>query len=100
MFPHPDWGAQAGDYASDYRPSQGLKPMRWDIEIRADQPGSEVRVSWQGDPRILARSRITDRASGRTYRATDPRLANGLAVFMADKVQRLTWRYLGGLGKP
>ncbi|UZR27136.1 FG-GAP repeat protein [Methylococcus mesophilus] len=100
VFPHKNWGDKAGNYASDYRPAKGLKPMSWDIEIRADQPGSEVRVSWQGHPRILARCKITDLGTGQTYAATDPSLANGLAVFLADKVQRLTWRYLGGLGRP
>ncbi|UZR30044.1 FG-GAP repeat protein [Methylococcus mesophilus] len=101
VFPHKDWGDKAGAYASDYRPAKGLKAMSWDIEIRADQAGSEVRVSWQGDPRILARSRLTDLSSGQTYSVGDPDLvANGVAVFLADKVQRLRWRYLGGLGKP
>jgi hypothetical protein len=100
VFPYKDWGDKAGAYASDYRPAQGLKPMSWDIEVRADQPGSEVKVTWQGHPRILARCKITDLGTGQTYAATDPSLANGLAVFMVDKVQRLTWRYLGGLGKP
>ncbi|UZR30870.1 FG-GAP repeat protein [Methylococcus mesophilus] len=100
VFPHKNWDDKSGAYASDYRPALGLRPMSWDIEIRADQPGSEVRVSWQGHPRILARCKITDLGTGQTYAATDPSLANGLAVFLADKVQRLTWRYLGGLGRP
>ncbi|UZR27507.1 hypothetical protein [Methylococcus mesophilus] len=29
--------------------------MSRDIEIRADRPGSEVRMYWQGHPCILAR---------------------------------------------
>ncbi len=94
VFPHPEWGAQAGDYASDYRPAQG-GPTSWNFEIRADQPGAQVWLRWQGDPKILARSLLLDADNKLLISPTNPRYANGLAVSMTGKTRRFTWRYLG-----
>lgn len=54
VFPHPDWGAKAGDYASDYRPTnRGLPAASWRFEIRSDVART-VRLRWEGPAAILS----------------------------------------------
>ncbi len=69
VFPHPEWGQHAGDYATDFRPpSPGRSGDRWRFELRTSAPGQEVVLSWQGAPEHLAGMRLVDRSLGRVVR--------------------------------
>jgi hypothetical protein len=95
VVPHPDWGPQAGDYASDFRP-RSQQPQDWTFEVRADPLGGQVFLSWQGDSRILKRSRLVDLQTGQTLQPTDQRWAEqGYPITLSNPVQRYQWRYLG-----
>ena len=99
-FPHPDWGKQAGDYASDYRPNYaaqpGLPADTWRFEIRTDQAGYPVRLRWEGSPAVLARSELVDEDTGARYPASDPgALQDGIPATMTTPVRRFTWIYAG-----
>ena len=97
VLPHPDWGTRAGDYASDYRPTnRGLPAANWRFEVRADPPGRAVRLRWEGPPAILSRSVLLDEDTGIRYLASDPRwLEDGVPVTLYRPVSRFTWRYTG-----
>ena len=96
VFPHPDWGDRAGDYASDYRPAEGLPPDRWTFEIHAQPVGSKVFLHWEGDPALLQRSRLINLQTGETLKPADSRWARkGYPVTLKTPVTRFVWRYLG-----
>lgn len=96
VFPHPEWGNRAGDYSSDFRSIRDdcKGHNEWTFEIRTDVSliGHKVMLRWEGDPEILKKSILVD-ANGRRVEVSDPSYQNELEVFMADKVQRLTWKY-------
>jgi hypothetical protein len=48
------WGADAGQYFSDYRPP-GASKQTWTITVLSNRPGSFVTLSWDGFYRISAR---------------------------------------------
>ncbi len=66
VFPQPDWGDQAGDYATDFH---ALKPRwardRWVFEVRASPEVEQVTLSWEGPRRKVARLRLRDETAGR-----------------------------------
>ena len=95
VFPHPEWtGGKAGNYASDLRSASGL-PMVWNVDLQADPVGSQVVLTWQGDPAILARSQLTDTLTGKVINPADPQWAKGYPVTLTTSVRHLTWSYLG-----
>lgn len=96
VLPHPDWGAQAGDYGTDFRPALGRQPQDWTFEVRADPIGSVVFLSWEGDAKILKRSRLIDLQTGKTIKPADKRWGKkGYPITLNNPVQRYLWRYLG-----
>jgi hypothetical protein len=97
VFPHPDWGAQAGNYGTDYHPADdGSKAARtWAFEIRTDQAGQTVFLGWEGDPAILKRCTVTDPVSRRVFKLNDPKYRFGMPVLMTGQVKSLIWRYKG-----
>ncbi len=109
-FPHPEWGARAGRYASDFRSAQRLnsrgKPVSglpagdWAFEIRADKPGGTVVLTWEGPPEILARSILIDRATGRAIKPTAKPYRQGYRLTLTSTTRSLVWRYLGTGVKP
>jgi hypothetical protein len=97
VFPHPNWGAKAGDYATDFRPGQGLKPTNWTFELRGSPTGQKLVLSWEGDAAILKRSRLVDLQTGKTIKpATRTYVQKGYTLILKRPVQRYIWRYLGG----
>ncbi len=100
-FPHPDWGAQAGDYASDYRSNQdsqqpGLPPATWRFELRADPADQPLRLRWEGPQAVLDRSELLDEDTGIRYPAHDPiLLQEGLSVPNPAPVRHFSWFYSG-----
>ncbi len=109
-FPHPEWAARAGRYASDFRSAQRLNPRGkpvsglpagdWAFEIRADKPGGTVVLTWEGPPEILARSILIDRATGRTIKPTAKPYRQGYHLTLTSATRSLVWRYLGTGVKP
>jgi hypothetical protein len=99
LFPRPDWGVRAGDYASDYRSTSAELPIEWTFEIRADPPGSEVILRWEGNPEILHRSRLLDHATGRTVQPTGPQHQDGYPATLIEGTRAFTWTYLGPTGR-
>jgi hypothetical protein len=98
VFPHPEWGDKAGDYAADFRPQPVRRPwgMDWNFEVRAEPAGSVVFLSWEGDPVILKRSRLIDLQNGKTINPVlDKWAKKGYPITLKGAVQRYTWRYLG-----
>jgi len=47
VFPHPDWGEEAGDYTSDYHPTAAGLDDEWVFEVRTDDPNRDVRLAWE-----------------------------------------------------
>jgi hypothetical protein len=89
-FPRPTWGTRKGDYASDFRPADG-QAGQWALDLRADPVGTQVVLTWEGDPAILANSRLLDGATVINL-ANYP---NGYPLTLSGKVRRLVWEYLG-----
>lgn len=107
LFPRPGWGAQAGNYATDFRAAlvttRGKRPVAlpaadWPFEIRSDRPGTKVILRWEGDPVILARSRLVDPTARKTINPTAKTYAKGYPVTLTTGTRAFTWRFLG-LGK-
>jgi len=94
VFPQPGWGENKGDYVSDFRPADGV-PEQWNLELRSDPAGSQVMLRWEGDPATLARSRLTDRLTGKVIDPSDPAFASGYPLTLTTKVRALSWEYLG-----
>lgn len=99
VFPRPGWGANKGDYASDFRPAAAF-PDPWLLELRADPVGATVVLRWEGDPAILARSRLTDGLTGQVIDPDDPVYATGYPLTLTTKVRTLTWEYFGDRAPP
>jgi hypothetical protein len=105
VFPHSEWGARAGSYASDLRSPQklnargrpvgGLPPATWDFEIRANAPRGEVVLTWEGPADILARSRLRDRDTGQIIQPSSARYAKGYRLRLSPSTRRLSWQFLG-----
>lgn len=97
VFPHSDWGARAGDYVTDYRPTnRGAPAASWRFEIRTDIPGRVVQLRWEGPAAVLKRSVLLDEDLGRRYAASDAQYAEeGIPVVMHKSVRHFTWRYSG-----
>lgn len=96
VFPHPDWGPKAGDYATDYRPAVIRQRQDWSFEVRADPLGGVVFLSWEGDAKILKRSRLIDVQTGKTIQpAAGKWTKKGYPIKLKKAVQRYVWRYLG-----
>ena len=101
VFPHPDWGPRAGDYASDYRPDRdpgapGRPAADWRFELRADRAGYPARLRWEGPPDVLSRSELLDEDTGARYPADDPAaLRDGAPATLTTPTRRFIWRFVG-----
>jgi hypothetical protein len=106
VFPHPEWGGKAGDYGSDFRPATAARaitvakhwafpPATWRLELRADPGTGLVLLTWEGEPRILKRSRLRDLQTGQVIDPSNPRFAAGYPLRLTGKVRGLAWEFLG-----
>ncbi len=71
VFPHQNWGDQAGDYTSDYHRYPRWRPAkrdRWRFEVWSSDPGAEVTLRWEGPEEELHRSVLVDRETGQRIR--------------------------------
>lgn len=86
VFPHPDWGDEAGDYNSDYHALDARAPDAWNFEVRGNQMGL-LRLRWQvSQPDALARGRLIDVETGAVLAVAEAehyefRLTGGARVF-------------------
>jgi hypothetical protein len=69
VFPHPEWGEKAGDYASDYHPPGFREADQWVFQVRTDDPWRDVRLAW-APVRVLSSTVSHD--TGRRQWATHP----------------------------
>lgn len=102
VFGHADWGAAAGDYASDYREvSQGA--TSWPFEVRTDDPTRQVTLTWDGTERErLLNMTLVDEQTGERIRAAEAGMV-GINVFVSptrhsfnmsgETVRRFRWEY-------
>ena len=94
VFPHPEWGSNAGDYASDFHPVD-LNAHSWSFEVRANPVGSKVFLSWEGSPELLKRSQLIEVATGKIILPTDRLWAmKGYPITLKSAVQSYTWKVL------
>lgn len=63
VFPHPEWGARAGDYTSDFRSLNGRGAPRWDFDVLSGDV-DEVTLRWQDPEERGLRLRLLDHATG------------------------------------
>ncbi len=88
LFPHPEWGQQAGDYATDFRPLAGAQPDRWRFDVATSETGATVTLSWQGPTQWLRRSVLKDLESGQVV----PARPDGRYIFTAAAPRhRFAW---------
>ena len=94
VFPHPDWGVKAADYASDFHLVTNTVDS-WRFEVRASPVGSIVFLSWEGDPALLSRSQLLEVATGKVINPTDPAwTAKGYPVTLNAPAQSYVWTVL------
>ena len=94
VFPHPDWGVKAADYASDFHLVTNTVDS-WRFEVRSSPVGSIVFLSWEGDPALLSRSQLLEVATGKVINPTDPAwTAKGYPVTLNAPAQSYVWTVL------
>jgi hypothetical protein len=96
VFPHPDWGRNAGDYTVDFR-GTGARAQEWRLEVRTSRPKAEVTLSWAGPSWVLRQSALVDPVAGRTIPAGVPAWSGeGRYTFTVVGGRReLVWRFAG-----
>lgn len=66
VFPHPEWGEQAGDYAYDYHPLHNGRD-EWFFVVRSSESDLEsLTLRWDVPQDILERSQLVDLDTGET----------------------------------
>ncbi len=91
VFPHPEWGPDAGDYTVDYREARPGASGLWSFEVRSDQ-ARPITLSWEVvslDPDdLLARSTLQDLASGISVQ---PEPGGSYGVTMTGIAHTMAW---------
>jgi hypothetical protein len=86
VFPHRNWGAKAGDYASDYHPVQAGAD-RWDFEVRTDNPRRKIELSWQATGNAPRNMSLRDTKTA----AVIPVQAGRYVFTMGAQARSFTW---------
>lgn len=89
VFPHGDWGAQAGDYTTDFH-ALGAETDEWQMEVRSSEIGKEITLRWEGWPPKHSRARawLIDGEAGKVV-AVEP---GGSYTFLMTSGRRsLRW---------
>jgi hypothetical protein len=94
VFPHPDWGEQAGDYASDFHrlPRDRRNGDAWRFAVRSGDPMRWLTLTWDGPAAILRRSVLIDETTGTRIPARDGRYEFGLI----EQTHRFRWHIRRG----
>jgi hypothetical protein len=66
VFPHPEWGAKAGDYTTEFQAQNKLTHI-WNFEVRSDKTTRNVTLRWEGDKAKLLKSTLRDVKTSKTY---------------------------------
>jgi len=48
VFPHPEWGENAGNYTSDYHHPDAYNADEWLFEVRTSAVNSDITLRWEG----------------------------------------------------
>ncbi|MGJ0507317.1 MAG: hypothetical protein ACR652_09305 [Methylocystis sp.] len=90
-IPHPDWGAKAGDYVSDYRTPSATGVSAWSFVIHSDLVGATVRIRMQTDKQTFANCVLNDVSANRGYPLSMADFFAGVSVTMdsTDKSMQL-----------
>ncbi|WP_415407101.1 hypothetical protein ACLHDG_00840 [Sulfurovum sp. CS9] len=48
VFPHPEWGDDAGDYSSDYHHPDAYNEDEWIFQVKTSATNSDVTLRWEG----------------------------------------------------
>ncbi|MHC4065738.1 MAG: Ig-like domain-containing protein, partial [Planctomycetota bacterium] len=94
VFPHDDWGDYAGNYASDYRALKKNKNEgdSWQFEVRSDQPGRLITLSWAMAGDYPAAPLLINLDSGEMVEI-DPTVPGSYSFVMDAATQRFEWMY-------
>ncbi|MCP3961843.1 MAG: hypothetical protein GY719_28710 [bacterium] len=90
VFPHPDWGDRAGDYATDFHGGADIlgQADAWTFEIQASSPGQKVTLSWEGPRWMRKRARLIDVETGQQVEPD----GNSYTFLMPGTRHSFTWR--------
>ncbi len=96
IFPHPEWGGDMQNYASDYHdvPADPGKGDVWSFAVRTHTPGIQAELSWQGPPAILGRSRLKEAQSGRIV-VENCAAVTRYTITLDKNGNSFVWEYLG-----
>ncbi len=100
VFPHSEWGGDAGDYQTDLRSLAADTSEEWQFEVRSSEASGEAVLRWSGPPDLLARSRVYDEKRGQVVSGLE-----GEYYFQLDGQPRKFRWFLdraggGGVGGP
>jgi len=95
VFPHPNWGRQAGDYNSDFHALQERLDDQWSFEVRASEPSQQVTLRWEGEASLLEEMLLIDQETGESV-LVQP---DGSFTFTMNEERHSFW-WLAGRSRP
>ena len=87
VFPHDDWGKNAGDYTSDFHRARRARTDKWEFEVRTDDPSREVTLSWQAFGNYPSEGSLTDEQT----QTVTPMSGGSYRFLMGSTVRAFTW---------
>ncbi len=97
VFPHPEWGDKAGNYASDFHRTRHWRlGDEWEFTVNASTADLEVTLTWEGFDRLkrLWAMQLIDLENGTVVDAVKNRKLNHYTFNMAGTSHRFKWVYL------
>ena len=105
VFPHPEWGGDYENYATDFRGpvTDETQGDSWKFEVRTRTPGIRTVISWEewaDNPfAILPRAQIRDFATGAVL-VEDTGLVSSYEVQSTEDLHAYIFEYLGQPPEP
>jgi hypothetical protein len=96
-FPHPEWNQDAEAFASDFHdlPAKNGEGDRWTFEVRSNDPGRVLNLSWQGPLDIMEKSTLIDVETGTEVTGT----FGSYEFSMNGETRTFEWKIGSGGGK-
>ncbi len=93
VFPHREWGAQSGNYASSFHRTK-LQPWKdaWTFEVLSSDSSAQVVLRWQGPDSQISRSKLVDNETNKRIR---PNIDGSYAFTMTGPSRSFTWEIQG-----